>query len=34
MFMRCYPDRLTTRRIHAEDRLAILTRMRESVLSG
>jgi isopenicillin N synthase-like dioxygenase len=29
MFMRCYPDRITTARIHAEDRLAILDRLRE-----
>jgi isopenicillin N synthase-like dioxygenase len=25
MFMRCYPDRVTTRRIRAEDRLSALT---------
>ncbi|GAA3431245.1 hypothetical protein [Kutzneria kofuensis] len=31
MFMRCYPERVTTRRILAEDRLEILARMRESV---
>jgi isopenicillin N synthase-like dioxygenase len=24
MFMRCYPDRITTQRIHAEDRLTVL----------
>lgn len=30
MFMRCYPDRITTRRIHREDRLAVLTRLREA----
>jgi isopenicillin N synthase-like dioxygenase len=28
MFMRCYPDRTTTRRIHAEDRLAVLEKLR------
>jgi isopenicillin N synthase-like dioxygenase len=28
MFMRCYPDRITTARIHAEDRLAVLGRLR------
>jgi len=30
MFMRCYPDRVTTQRILAEDRLSVLTRMREA----
>jgi isopenicillin N synthase-like dioxygenase len=29
MFVRCYPDRITTRRIEAEDRLSILTALRE-----
>jgi isopenicillin N synthase-like dioxygenase len=29
MFMRCYPDRVTTRRIIAEDRLSKLSRARE-----
>jgi 2-oxoglutarate dioxygenase / 2-oxoglutarate/L-arginine monooxygenase/decarboxylase len=28
MFMRCYPDRITTQRIVVEDRLAALTSMR------
>jgi isopenicillin N synthase-like dioxygenase len=35
MFMRCYPDRVTTKRIHAEDRLAVLSRLhREAVTSS
>jgi isopenicillin N synthase-like dioxygenase len=34
MFMRCYPDRVTTRRILAEDRLAVLDRMREWTLTA
>jgi isopenicillin N synthase-like dioxygenase len=29
MFMRCYQDRVTTRRIHAEDRLSVLETLRE-----
>ncbi len=29
MFMRCYPDRITTRRIDAEDRLSVLATLRE-----
>jgi isopenicillin N synthase-like dioxygenase len=29
MFMRCYPDRVTTRRIIAEDRLSLLARLRD-----
>ena len=33
MFMRCYPDRVTTQRILAEDRLAILARLREHAVS-
>lgn len=32
MFMRCYPDRITTRRIQAEDRLSILASLREEAL--
>jgi 2-oxoglutarate dioxygenase / 2-oxoglutarate/L-arginine monooxygenase/decarboxylase len=28
MFMRCYPERITTRRILAEDRLSVLARLR------
>lgn len=34
MFMRCYPDRVTTRRIEAEHRLAVLGRLREDALAG
>lgn len=30
MFMRCYPDRVTTRRIAAEERLSTLARLREA----
>jgi isopenicillin N synthase-like dioxygenase len=30
MFLRCYPDRITTRRIHAENRLAILETLRNN----
>jgi isopenicillin N synthase-like dioxygenase len=30
MFMRCYPDRITTQRINAEDRLVVLESLRES----
>jgi isopenicillin N synthase-like dioxygenase len=29
MFMRCYPERITTRRIHAENRLTVLRRLRD-----
>jgi isopenicillin N synthase-like dioxygenase len=29
MFMRCYPERVTTRRILAEDRLAVLAALRD-----
>lgn len=29
MFLRCYPDRVTTQRIYAEDRLSVLARLRE-----
>jgi isopenicillin N synthase-like dioxygenase len=29
MFTRCYPDRITTQRIYAEDRMSILARLRE-----
>jgi len=32
MFMRCYPDRVTTRRIHAEDRLSVLQKLRDDAL--
>jgi 2-oxoglutarate dioxygenase / 2-oxoglutarate/L-arginine monooxygenase/decarboxylase len=32
MFMRCYPDRVTTGRIHAEDRLTVLGKLREAAL--
>ena len=34
MFMRCYPDRVTTRAIVEQDRLAVLRQMRESILLG
>jgi isopenicillin N synthase-like dioxygenase len=34
MFTRCYPERVTTQRIHAEDRLSILARMREDAVAG
>jgi len=30
MFMRCYPDRVTTQRIHAEDRLSVLAGLRSA----
>jgi isopenicillin N synthase-like dioxygenase len=33
MFMRCYPERVTTRRILAEDRLFVLARLREHALA-
>jgi len=32
MFMRCYPDRVTTRRIHAEHRLSVLADLRDDAL--
>ena len=28
MFLRCHPERITTRRIHAEDRLSVLDALR------
>ena len=34
MFLRCYPDRITTRRIEAEDRLAVLTDLRDKALAA
>ncbi|MFG2007102.1 2OG-Fe(II) oxygenase family protein [Spirillospora sp. NPDC048911] len=34
MFMRCYPERVTTLRIHADDRLAVLDRLREQALNA
>ena len=34
MFMRCYPDRVTTHRIHAEDRLAVLEKLRVEAVQG
>jgi isopenicillin N synthase-like dioxygenase len=34
MFLRCYPDRITTTRIHAEDRLAILDELRSRDAPG
>jgi isopenicillin N synthase-like dioxygenase len=33
MFMRCYPDRITTRRIHAEDRLSVLRDLQDKALA-
>ncbi|WP_405727980.1 MFS transporter [Streptomyces sp. NBC_01537] len=32
MFMRCYPDRITTRRILDEDRVSVLSKLREAAL--
>ncbi|WP_405775289.1 2-oxoglutarate and iron-dependent oxygenase domain-containing protein [Streptomyces sp. NBC_01538] len=34
MFTRCYPDRITTQRIHAEDRLSVLDKLREQAVSA
>jgi isopenicillin N synthase-like dioxygenase len=34
MFMRCYPDRITSRRISAEDRLSVLADLRDAALDG
>jgi len=34
MFMRCYPDRITTRRIRAENRLSVLATLRKDALPG
>ena len=34
MFLRCYPDRITTRRIEAEDRLSILRDLRDKALAN
>jgi 2-oxoglutarate dioxygenase / 2-oxoglutarate/L-arginine monooxygenase/decarboxylase len=34
MFLRCYPDRITTRRIEAEDRLSILKALRDKALAN
>jgi len=34
MFLRCYPDRITTQRIYAEDRLAVLDRLREEAVQA
>lgn len=33
MFMRCYPERTTTKRIHRENRLSHIERLKENVLS-
>jgi 2-oxoglutarate dioxygenase / 2-oxoglutarate/L-arginine monooxygenase/decarboxylase len=33
MFLRCYPDRITTQRIEAEDRLSVLETLREKALT-
>lgn len=32
MFLRCYPDRITTRRIYVDDRLSTLDRLREEAV--
>lgn len=32
MFMRCYPERVTTQRIHAENRLAVLETLRDEAV--
>jgi isopenicillin N synthase-like dioxygenase len=34
MFMRCYPDRVTTRRILAEDRLSVLAELRDTAVKA
>jgi 2-oxoglutarate dioxygenase / 2-oxoglutarate/L-arginine monooxygenase/decarboxylase len=34
MFLRCYPDRITSRRIHTEDRLSVLADLRSAALTG
>jgi isopenicillin N synthase-like dioxygenase len=34
MFLRCYPDRITTKRIYAENRLAILDELREESVNA
>ena len=34
MFMRCYPERITTRRIYSEDRLSVLEKLREDTLES
>jgi isopenicillin N synthase-like dioxygenase len=34
MFLRCYPDRITTRRIEAEDRLSVLQDLRDNTLAN
>ncbi len=34
MFLRCYPDRITTRRIEAEDRLSVLHDLRDKALAN
>ncbi len=34
MFMRCYPDRITTRRIQDEDRLSVLALLRNQALAN
>lgn len=33
MFMRCYPDRITTRRIHEENRLDVITSLKNNMLT-
>jgi isopenicillin N synthase-like dioxygenase len=34
MFLRCYPDRITTARIHAEDRLSVLAALRAQAVGA
>jgi 2-oxoglutarate dioxygenase / 2-oxoglutarate/L-arginine monooxygenase/decarboxylase len=34
MFLRCYPDRITTRRIEAEDRMSVLQDLRDKALAN
>ena len=34
MFMRCYPERITTARIEEEDRLTVLERLRQEALNS
>lgn len=34
MFLRCYPDRITTQQIYAENRLAVLDQLREEAVSA
>ena len=34
MFLRCYPDRITTQQIYAENRLAVLDQLLEEAVSA